>query len=215
MVKVTIQSVHSRLLYTKVHFKNSFLTTKTKIMYRLKVTYQSENSETGDIEKVKDEILVECSTYTEAEAVLNKLIINYGMDKYGEVVYEIVKCKFTRSDIYYNNLLNSDNSKMLTCGLLQCFFEDENHGLYAVDTIAFGNKALKEKDEKYTYLIPAVDPADATNRAKAILIYEGRDINDCAINNVKYDKAGTFYFLPASQESLKERSQKIFANYGL
>lgn len=180
-------------------------------MFRLKLTYQMENQETGEVEKVKDEVLVECVNYTDAETLLNKIIEHFGMNKLTPVVYEIVKCKFTNRDIYFNDLINCDNDEVpLTCGRLNCFFISPYHGLYSVDTIRFGDKSIKEKDEKTTFLIPAVDPADATVRARQILIYNGSKEEDIAVTNVKYDKASNFYMAPMSFSDLTERSTKIF-----
>lgn len=185
-------------------------------MYRLKIAYQAENKTSGEIEKIKEEILVECVNYTNAEALLNKLIETYSMNKLCPAVYEIIKCKFAADDIYINSLMNCDGDDVpLTYGRLNCFFVDESHGLYSVDTIVFGDKELKEKDEKITLLIPAIDPADATMRAKLILKHDGNKDEDIAVTNVKYDKAGNFYLDPMTFNNLSERSDKIFENYGL
>jgi len=180
-------------------------------MFRLKLNYQAENQQTGEVEKLKDEILVECVNYTDAETLLNKVIEHFGMAKLAPVVYEIVKCKFERNSIYLNSLVNCDDDEVpLTCGRLNCFFTNPNHGLYSVDTIVFGDKAAKEKDVKETYLIPAEDPADATIRARLILLFLGNHEDDIAVTNVKYDKASNFYLAPMSFNDLIERSNKIF-----
>lgn len=180
-------------------------------MFRLKVAYQAENQETGEMEKVKEEILAECENYTDAEAVLNSIIKQYGFDKFGNVPYEIVKCKFSRSQLYVNNLIEKDNeANTLTCGLVNCSFTDAMDGLYAVDVIIFGNKSEKEKDLKDTYFIPANDPADATQKAKEILDFYGHSKDDYAVTNVKFDKANSMYFVPASFESMDQLSLKIF-----
>lgn len=185
-------------------------------MFRLKLTYQAENQETGDVEKIKEEILVQCVNYTDAETLLNKVIEHYDMAKLAPVVYEIVKCKFDVQDIYLNSLTDCDSDDTpLTCGRLNVFFANESHGLYAVDTIIFGDKSLKEKDIKTTYLIPAEDPADATVRTKIILVDGGNDEEDIAVTNVKYDKAGNFYLEPKTYAELTDRSIKILEKYGL
>lgn len=185
-------------------------------MFRLKLAYQAENQETGEVEKVKEEILVQCVNYTDAETLMNKVIEHFSMNKLCPVVYEIVKCKFASSEIYLNSLIECDSDDTpLTCGRLNCFFVDGSHGLYSVDTIVFGDKASKEKDLKTTYLIPAKDPADATMRAKMILKYDNHQEEDIAVTNVKYDKAGNFYFDPMSFTNLIDRSTKIFETYGL
>ena len=185
-------------------------------MYRLKLAYQAENETSGEVEKIKEEILVECVNYTNAETLLNKLIEIYSMNKLAPAVYEIIKCKFAANNIYINSLINCDGDDVpLTCGKLNCFFTDRSHGLYVVDTIIFGDKEAKEKDEKITFLIPAKDPADATMRAKMILKHDGNKDEDIAVNNVKYDKAGNFYLDPMTFNNLSERSDKIFENYGL
>lgn len=185
-------------------------------MFRLKLAYQAENKETGDMEKVKEEILVECTSYTDAETLLNKIISTFSMDKYSPVVYEIVKCKFSHTDIYLNSLVDCDNDDTpLTCGKLNCFFKNESHGLYVVDATVFGDKSLKEKDVKVNYLIPAEDPADATMRARMILEYNGSKEEDIAVTNVKYDRAGNFYFDPMLFTNMIDRSNQIFESYGL
>lgn len=185
-------------------------------MYRLKVAYQAENESSGEIEKIKEEILVECVNYTNAETLLNKLIETYSMNKLCPAVYEIIKCKFAADDIYINSLVDcDDDTTPLTYGRLNCFFKDESHGLYVVDAIIFGDKEAKEKDEKRAFLIPAIDPAYATMCAKAILDYDGHKAEDISVTNVKYDKAGNFYLDPMTFNNLSERSEKIFKNYGL
>lgn len=185
-------------------------------LFRLKLNYQAENQATGEVEKLKEEIIVECVNYTDAEILLNKIIENFSMNKLAPVVYEIIKCKFSSNDIYLNSLINCDSDeKLLTCGRLNCFFEKDTHGLYVVDTILFGDKSLKEKDVKNTFLIPAEDPADATMRAKYILL-DGNNLEEnIAVTNVKYDKAGNFYFKPETFDSLTKRSETIFEGYGL
>lgn len=184
---------------------------KQNQMFRLKLTYQAENQTTCSVEKVKEEILAECTNYTDAETLLNKIIETFSMNELEPVVYEIVKCKFIGTDIYLNSLVNCDSEDTpLTCGRLNCFFEDSSYGLYSVDTIVFGDKELKEKDEKRTYLIPATDTADASIRAKKILLYNGNKAENIAVINVKHDKAANFYFEPMSFENLNDRSDKIF-----
>lgn len=169
-------------------------------IFRLKVQYKAENQETGDVEKIKLEILTQCVNYTDAEAVMNKVIEQYQMNKFEPCTYDIVKTKFSANDIYGCKTLSADDSKNLTCGLLQHFFEEESDGLYAVDNIVFGNKEDKEKDLKRTFFIPAKDTADATSVAIAILQYEGRDLNDCLISSVKLDHAEYVYLRPKTSE---------------
>lgn len=184
---------------------------KQNQMFRLKLAYQAENKTTGEVEKVKEEILAECANYTDAETLLNKIIETFSMNKLEPVVYEIIKCKFSGNDIYLNSLIDCDSEDTpLTCGRLNCFFKDSTHGLYSVDTIIFGDKELKEKDIKRTFLIPASNTADASIRAEMILTHDGNNEEDIAVINVKYDKAGSFYFEPMSFESLNDRSYKIF-----
>lgn len=178
-------------------------------IFRLKVQYKAENQETGDVEKMKLEILTQCVNYTDAEAVMNKIIEQYQMNKFEPCTYDIVKTKFSANDIYGCKTLSADDSKNLTCGLLQHFFE-ESDGLYAVDNIVFGNKEDKEKDLKRTFFIPAKDTADATSVAIAILQYEGRDLNDCLISSVKLDHAEYVYLRPKTSEEAFKLATNIF-----
>lgn len=179
-------------------------------IFRLKVQYKAENQETGDVEKMKLEILTQCVNYTDAEAVMNKIIEQYQMNKFEPCTYDIVKTKFSANDIYGCKTLSADDSKNLTCGLLQHFFEEESDGLYAVDNIVFGNKEDKEKDLKRTFFIPAKDTADATSVAIAILQYEGRDLNDCLISSVKLDHAEYVYLRPKTSEEAFKLATNIF-----
>lgn len=179
-------------------------------IFRLKVQYKAENQETGDVEKMKLEILTQCVNYTDAEAVMNKIIEQYQMNKFEPCTYDIVKTKFSANDIYGCKTLSADDSKNPTCGLLQHFFEEESDGLYAVDNIVFGNKEDKEKDLKRTFFIPAKDTADATSVAIAILQYEGRDLNDCLISSVKLDHAEYVYLRPKTSEEAFKLATNIF-----
>lgn len=179
-------------------------------IFRLKVQYKAENQETGEVEKIKQEILTQCVNYTDAEAVMNKVIEQYQMNKFEPCTYDIVKTKFSANDIYGCKPLSADDNKNLTCGLLQHFFEDESDGLYAVDNVVFGNKEDKEKDLKRTFFIPAKDTADATSAAIAILQYEGRDMNDCLISSVKLDYAEYVYLRPKTSEEIFKLATNIF-----
>lgn len=179
-------------------------------IFRLKVQYKAENQETGEVEKIKLEILAQCVNYTDAEAVMNKVIEQYQMNKFEPCIYDIVKTKFEANDIYGCEPMSADDNTNLTCGLLQHFFEDESDGLYAVDNVVFGNKEDKEKDLKRTFFIPAKDTADATSAAVAILNYEGRDMNDCLISSVKLDHAEYIYLRPKTSESIYKLAKNIF-----
>ena len=99
-------------------------------------------------------------------------------------------------------------------GLKECFFEDEQHNLYAVDVIAYGNKEAKEKDDKVTLYIPAADPADATHKAKDIMVWKYCNMREFCIRNVKTDPAYTMYLMTVSYEVLSDRNSNI-TDYGL
>lgn len=179
-------------------------------IFRLKVQYKAENQETGEVEKIKLEILAQCVNYTDAEAVMNKVIEQYQMNKFEPCVYDIVRTKFEADDIYGCKAMSADDGNNLTCGLLQHFFENESDGLYAVENIVFGNKEDKEKDLKRTFFIPAKDTADATSAAIAILQYEGRNMDDCLISSIKLDHAEYVYLRPKTSESIYKLATNIF-----
>lgn len=188
---------------------------KFTTMFRLKLAYKAENDETGAIENVKDEMLVECVNYTDAEKVVMQLEKLYDMSKYEPLSYEIVKCKYDFSTIFLNALVNRENDDNLICGLVDSFIEDKEHGLYAVDIIMYGDKSIKEKDVKETYFIPAINPADAHFRAAKIIQNYGKNKSDYAILNVKHDKANDILLLPSSYAHLNNRSVEIGIAYGL
>lgn len=179
-------------------------------IFRLKVQYKADNQKTGKVEKIKLEILAQCVNYTDAEAVMNKVIEQYNMNKFEPCVYDIVKTKFEADSIYGCKAMSADDSKNLTCGLLQHFFDNESDGLYAVETIVFGNKEDKEKDLKRTFYIPAIDVANAMSLATLILKYEGRDMNDCLIPSAKLDNATYVYLRPKTSESMYKLATNIF-----
>ncbi len=175
---------------------------KENTIFRLKVQYKSENPETGDLEKTKLEILAQCVNYTDAETLMNKIIEQYDMNKFETCSYEIIKTKFVAGDIYGRTPLIADDNDQLTCGLLQHFFHNDVDGLYAVETIVFGNKDEKEKDLKRTMYIPAQNVADAMSVANTILIHEGHNLDDCIIPSAKLDNAVYIYLLPKTSESI-------------
>lgn len=179
-------------------------------IFRLKVQYKMDNQETGEVEKMKLEILTQCVNYTDAEAVMNKIIEQYNMNKFETCVYDIVKTKFEAGDIYGCEAMAADDSEILTCGLLQHFFENESDGLYAVENIVFGNKDNKEKDLKRTFYIPATNVANAMSLATKILRYEGYDMNDCLIPSAKLDNATYVYLRPKTSENIYKSAIDIF-----
>jgi hypothetical protein len=182
-------------------------------MFRLKVQYKSENQATGEIEKVKTEFLAQCVNYTDAENLMNKIIELDNMDKFEPCVYDIAKAKFEASDIYGTNIMKADDK--LVCGLIEHFFENDSEGLYAVETIVFGDKEAKEKDLKQTYYIPAANVADAMAAARKILIYHGHNIDDCLIPSTKLDKATLVFLRPTTSESIYKQATDIRLNDGL
>lgn len=183
-------------------------------LFRLKLQYKTDNQETGDVEKAKMEILAQCVNYTDAEKVVNKIAKLYNMNKYEPMIYEIVKTKFDATQIVADGVLQTEYmegvNQKLTCGLVQHFFENENEGLFAVDTTIFGNKEEKEKDVKTTYFIPAINVADAHDRAKKVLAYNGHDLDDCLVSGAKLDKAEYIYLRPSTSESLYNKATQIF-----
>lgn len=177
-------------------------------MFRLKVQYKSENQATGEIEKTKTEFLAQCVNYTDAESLINKIIETESMDKFEPCVYDIVKAKFEASDIYGTKIMQADNN--LTCGLIEHFFENDSEGLYAVETIVFGDKEAKEKDLKQTYYIPATNVADAMAAARKILAYDGHKMEDCLIPSTKLDNVSLVFLRPATTEYINKQSAEIF-----
>lgn len=179
-------------------------------IFRLKAQYKADNQETGEVEKVKLEILAQCVNYTDAEAVMNRVIEQCDMNKYEPCVYDIVKTKFEAGDIYGCKAMIADDDRRLTCGLLQHYFENESDGLYAVETIVFGNKDNKEKDLKRTFYIPAIDVANAMDLATQILKHEGNKMNECLIPSAKLDNATYVYLRPKTSEHIYKSAIDIF-----
>lgn len=179
-------------------------------IFRLKAQYKAESCETGEVEKIKIEILAQCANYTDAEAVMNKVAEQYQMNKFEPCTYDIVRTKFEANSIYGCEAMSADDGKNLTCGLLQHFFKSESDGLYAVENIVFGNKEGKEKDLRRTFFIPAKDTADATSAAIAILQYDGYNIDDCLVSSVKLDYAEYVYLRPKTSEAIYKFATNIF-----
>lgn len=179
-------------------------------IFRLKVQYQAVNQETGDVEKTKLEILTQCVNYTDAEAVMNKIAEEYQMNKFEPCVYGIVKAKFSTDSIYGGETFIAEDNGALTLGLIQHSFEEEADGLYAVETIVFGNKENKEKDLKQTFYIPAKDVAHAMKAATEILTFNGHNLADCIIPSAKLDNASYVYLRPTTSERIFNQAIKIF-----
>lgn len=174
-------------------------------MFRLKLQYKSENQTTGELEKAKTEILAQCVNYTDAESLVYEIIKQYHMDKFEPCVYDIAKAKMETTDIFGTDIMAVDTSYM-TNGLYQHYFVKTDDGLYEVETIVFGDKETKEKDLKRTYYIPAIDVADAMNKARGILYDEGNDLTNCLIPSAKLDKAEWVYLRPATSKEIYERT---------
>lgn len=176
----------------------------TSLMFRLKLQYKSENQSTGEIEKTKTEILTECVNYTNAEEVAYSIIEQYHMDKFEPCVYDIVKTKIETTDIYGNESMKIDYSYDID-SLHQHYFDNEENGLYEVETIVFGDKEIKEKDHKHTFYIPAANVADAMNKARTILQNMGCELGNCLIPSAKLDKAEWIYLKPTTSEQIYNR----------
>lgn len=177
-------------------------------MFRLKVQYKSENQTTGEIEKIKTEILAQCANYTDAETLMNKIIETDNLNKFEPCIYDIVKTKFEAPDIYGTKIMQTDNN--LACGLIEHFFENDSEGLYEVQAIVFGDKEAKEKDLKQTIYIPATNVADAMAAARKILVYSGHNIADCLIPSTKLDNASIVFLRPSTSEYIYKQAMEIF-----
>lgn len=178
-------------------------------MFRLKVQYKAVNQATGKDEKNKLEILIQAENYTEAEAVLNKIAKQYQFDKLEPYTYDIIRAKLLANDIYDYHGMVTDSENKLTCGLIQHFFE-QSYGLYAVDTVVYGDKEADEKDLKETYYIPALDVSDAMNAAMAILKYYNHDYSECHVPSAKLDNAKYIYLQPYTSEAIFKQANDIF-----
>ncbi len=173
-------------------------------LFRLKLQYKSENQETGELEKAKTEILVQCVNYTDAEKLVCEIIKLYNMSKFEPCVYDIVKTKFEAVDVYGSKIMEKEED--LTCGLIQHYFTTDDDGLYAVEAIVFGDKEAKEKDLKFTFFIPSTNVADAMNKAKKILEGQGFALDNCLIPSAKLDKAEYVYLRPETSKEIYEHA---------
>lgn len=178
-------------------------------IFRLKIQYKTENQVSGDIEKVKLEIFAQCVNYTDAESVVYGLIDQYDLNKYEPCVYDIMRTKFEAGAIYGRSPLCPDEGSSI-CGLVQHYFAEESEGLYAVETIVFGDKEAKEKDLKRTFYIPATNVADAMEAAGQILNYEGHSLKDCLIPSAKLDNAAYVYLRRKTSSIAYELANVIF-----
>lgn len=176
-------------------------------MFRLKMQYKSEVPETGELEKTKLEVLAQCVNYTDAESLTYRIIKQFNMDKFEPCLYDIVKMKLEATDIYGFGEMSVDMSE-LVCGLYQHYFANEDDGLYAVETIVFGDKELKEKDYKHTYYVPAANVADAMNATRKILSHS-YSLDDCFIPSAKLDKADYIYLRPSTSREIYDNVTKL------
>lgn len=170
-------------------------------MFRLKLQYKSENETTGELEKTKTEILAQCENYTDAEALVYKLIKQYNMDKFEDCVYDITKAKIEATNIYGTDVMTAENTCAVN-GLYQHYFASADDGLYEVEAIVFGDKQMKEKDTKIIYYISAANVANAMNMARAILRNQGCDLANCLIPSAKLDKAEWIYLCSSTSNEI-------------
>lgn len=180
-------------------------------IFRLKVQYKKANEETGEVEKAKMEILAQCEDYTDAEAVLYKIIDQYQFDKFEPCTYDIVRAKMLPGNIYGRSPLVADDGGKLTCGLLQHFFENEHHGLYEVNAVVTIDNDLKKVCQKRTIYVPANNVADATSAATEVLKYDNDTSYDFHMPSVKLDNAALIYLLPETSESIYKFGNTIFS----
>lgn len=180
----------------------------TNSLFRLKVQYKRTNQTTGEIEKVKAEILAQCLNYTEAEALMIRIGDWEEFDKFEPYAYEIAKVKFTTDDLFGGEPMCKMGAEKKMNGLIEHYFANDSEGIYAVNTIVPGCKEKKTKDKKTTYYIPAKDVAQAMRRAQAILQRRGE--MDGIVPSAKLDNATSIYLDSQTSEAIYRYATQIF-----
>ena len=173
-----------------------------KTFFRIKLSYNGEDGDTGAIVKKKEEYLAMSVNYTDAESLVCKIIQDRNFDVNDNVKYEIVKTKIDK--VIFNDILNVDENKIMN--LINYYFEESENtgvGLYNVKVIYFSIDADtgKKKSENSDYWIPASSSENAGNRMSKIL---DSAMMDYVIRDIKFDKAQEIYVTEQRYESDKK-----------
>lgn len=148
----------------------------TTDFYLLKLQYEGEDAVTADIKKIKKEYLAECVNYSDAEKLVNELIVDEDMNHFSSAQYEIQKLKI--SDLKYSEHVCAEENSL--AGLTELFFDDGSK-FYKVKIEEPDNSGDKPKTVKSEMFIPAASTGEAESLAKRFYA-KGTVINATMMN---------------------------------
>lgn len=162
--------------------------------YLLKLQYKGEEVETGDVKKLRKEFLAECTSYSDAETLVNEIIDDEKMNKYEPAVYEIQKLKI--SDIKFSEhlIVNDDSLNDLT----ELYFESDDAHFYRVKVEEPDLDSEKPKTIKHEMFIPAESTGEAEHIAK--MFYK-----DGVVANTTKMAFETAFVLKSTCDHIKEK----------
>lgn len=177
-------------------------------IFRIKFVYKTNDPDTGDVEKVKTEVLAQCINYTDAEALAVKLIDMENMCKFEPADYEIVKQKFSHANMELTDEVMGYDNNTLINGLVEHFFEDEDSHIYFVKvTVPVEDlDSGKTKNEKHEAYVSAKSAGDALSYFSRILMDAGSKY--IVKKQVRMDEASAIYLTPETHAQVFNRQIK-------
>lgn len=173
-----------------------------KTLFRLKFTYMGDD-EKGGTEKCKLEVLAQCTNYTEAEMLVNRIIDKNCLERYEECDYEITLTKIEIGNVLVNSVLCEEKEHVMK--LSELYFSGEQDGVFPIKVKFFGDKELKEKDVTSIFLVPGVTINTAIVYLKKYLVNKkGYKNDDFIVIGSSLDKAENIYLLPSDYDKKKE-----------
>lgn len=170
----------------------------TYFLFKIKFVYEAEG-ENGEIEKKKMQVIAQCTCYTDAEKLANKLIERDNLNKLHCTEPEIVRMKTNVSGILLNDTVENDDTEV--CGLVEIYFPNENDAWFNVKAkVGYLSDNGKTKYVIEEYLIPASNTTEAIK-----FLIPKLSANDYTITQTLMDTSELIYLMPYVVESKRKQ----------
>ena len=171
----------------------------TTDFYLIKFQYMAVDQATGDVKKMKQEILAECLNYTDAEKLAFAYIHDEEMDKFSPCKPEIVRQKVNDIRLNGNTIIEQD----LFNGFSEMYLETNDDHFYQVTA----NEPVANEDGEIKNIKRVLYiPASSTGEAEEYVLKMYCDATVTSTRTVNFRSA---FLLQPTVESLKKDFAKM------